>query len=91
VVVDGPRTVGDTLAGYVNGQFEELPASDVRQILVKRRAGGKTAALVAAGAVCALSVAYLVSGGGVFGNPEDKLDCGDDPDMCGCPNAPPGC
>jgi len=49
VVVSGPRTFGDTLVGYVDGEFEEMPAADLKQIRMKQRARGKTAALLAAG------------------------------------------
>lgn len=89
VVVSGPRTFGDTLVGYVNGEFEEMPAADLKQIRVKQRARGKTAALIAAGAVGAAGFAYLISNVGSYINPEDRLDCEDNPDQPGCPGAVP--
>ena len=64
VVVDGPQMFGDTLVGYVNGRFEELPAADVRRLVMRAPARGRTAALVAGGALGLAAVVYLVSGGG---------------------------
>lgn len=63
-VVDGPRLYGDTLVGYVNGRFEEMSAAGLTQMRVRRRAGGRTAALIAAGAVGAAALVYVLSGSG---------------------------
>jgi hypothetical protein len=88
VVVSGPQTFGDTLVGYVNGQFEEMPGVGLKQMLVRRSARGRTAALVAAGAVGIAALAALVSGAGDYRNPADRHDCYDDPEAPGCPLAP---
>ena len=32
VVVDGPRAFGDTLVGMVNGQLEEMPATELKKV-----------------------------------------------------------
>ena len=85
VVVETPRMFGDTLVGYVNGEFEELPATDLKQMRVRRMAGGKTTGLVAASAAGAFTFVYLVTGKGSYFNPEVLLDCDDDPDQRGCP------
>lgn len=88
VVVSGPQAFGDTLVGYVNGQFEEMPTVGVKQLLVKRPAKGKTAALIAAGLLGVSAVVILVSGSGDYRNPADLHDCYDDPEAPGCPLAP---
>jgi hypothetical protein len=90
VIVSGPRTFGDTLVGYVNGQFEELLSTDVKQIIVRRPARTRTFALVAVGLVSVGAVAAAVSG--TFSghrDPERLLDCEDDPFQPGCPLGPP--
>ena len=89
VVVSGPRTFGDTLVGYVNGRFEEMPATGLQRMMVRRPARGKTAALLAVSLVGVGALAALVAGVGDFKNPEDKLDCEDDPYQPGCPLGPP--
>jgi len=88
VIVSGPQTFGDTLVGYVNGQFEEIPVASLQKIVVRRRAGGKTAALVAAGALGIAALAVAISSSGDYRNPADLLDCDDDPDQLGCPGNP---
>lgn len=85
VVVSGPRTFGDTLVGYINGQFEEMPAADFKRISVKQAARGKTFALIAASAVAAGAVAYLITNTGSYVDPATKLDCDDNPEQPGCP------
>jgi len=75
--------------GYVDGEFEEMPAADLKQIRMKQRARGKTAALLAAGVVGAAAMAYLITNTGSYVNPADNLDCADDPDQPGCPGYVP--
>jgi len=89
VVVTGPRAFGDTLMGYVDGQFEEMLAADLKQIRMKQRARGKTAALLAAGAVGAAALAYMVFSTGDYRDPAANLDCEDGPEQPGCPGVPP--
>jgi hypothetical protein len=89
IVVSGPQTVGDTLLGYVNGQFEEIPASSLQAMQVKHRDKKKTAALVVAGLAGVAAMAIMVSGAGDHNNPEDTRDCEDDYYQPGCPGGPP--
>jgi hypothetical protein len=84
VVVSGPQVIGDTLVGYVNGKFEELPAADLKQVRMKAPARVQTAALIVATAVGIGMFAMLATGSGVFHNPADNLDCDDNPDQVGC-------
>lgn len=88
VIVSGPQTFGDTLVGYVNGQFEEIPAATLQKIVVRRRSSGKTAALLVGGALGVAAIAYMVSSSGLFNDPQALLDCEDDPYQPGCPLAP---
>jgi putative N-acetylmannosamine-6-phosphate epimerase len=89
VVVAGPQAIGDTLMGYVNGEWQEIPATSLQQLVVKRRDKKKTAALVAAGLVGVATFAYMVSSSGDHVNPEALADCEDDPELPGCPLGPP--
>lgn len=72
--INGPQVYNDTLVGYVNGQFTEMPAADVRKMAVKRPARAKTIALFAAGTVGAAVIGYWISGVGDR-NPRDDIDC----------------
>lgn len=89
LVVETPRIFGDTLVGYVNGEFQELPNNDMREFRVKRMATGKTTLLITAAAAAAGTFVVLVTGTGNFFNPADNLDCDDDPEQRGCPGALP--
>ena len=64
VVVSHPQVLGDTLVGFVNRKYEVMPATDLTQVLVRRPAGGRTAALLVAATVGLAGVVHLVAGSG---------------------------
>jgi len=53
---------GDKLRGYIDGQYKQLPASDLQEIGVRQFSTGRAVALVAAGAAAAVAVGVMVSG-----------------------------
>jgi hypothetical protein len=62
VRVDGPRMFGDTVVGMVDGQYTEIPLTDVTQLMARRADKGRTIALaVAGGAVTAGVVAAILT------------------------------
>lgn len=63
VRVTGPQLLGDTLVGYVNGKYEEIPTSQFKQVRAERVATGKTAALVAVIAAGFGGMVYALIGG----------------------------
>jgi hypothetical protein len=75
VEVSGPQMFGDTLVGYVGGDFQELPTSDIKQVVVKRAAKGKTMALVAASIAGGAAIAVVISGAGA--RPKFEVNCDD--------------
>lgn len=64
VLVEGPQLVGDTLVGYVNGKYEEIPTAQFKQVVVKKAATTRTVLLVSAIAVGFGGMAYAMTGGG---------------------------
>jgi hypothetical protein len=92
VILETPRVFGDTLVGYINGEFQELSVTELKPQLyrVRQMAGVRTAGLVVASALSVGTFVFLVSGAGSHVNPEDTKDCDDDPYQPGCPLAPPG-
>lgn len=86
IVVETPRVFGDTLVGYINGEFQELPNTDMTGFKVKRMAGAKTAGLIGASAAAVGVFVVMVTGTGNFFDPQTNLDCEDDPNQVGCPN-----
>lgn len=81
--IAGPQVYGDTIVGYVNGQFRELPNSTVKQVTVRRLARAKTIALIAAGTAAATGIAVWMAGSGIFGR-DQYVDCMDVPDDPAC-------
>lgn len=89
IVVETPRVFGDTLVGYINGEFQELPNTGMTGFKVRRMAGAKTAGLVGATALGVGVFVVLVTGTEKYIDPASLLDCDDDPDQPGCPGAIP--
>ena len=81
--ISGPQVYGDTIVGYVNGQFREVPQSSVKQVAVRRLNRGKTIALIAASTAAATGIAVWMSGSGLFSD-RDDVDCNDVPDDPRC-------
>jgi hypothetical protein len=85
IVVETPRVFGDTLVGYINGEFQELPNTDMTGFKVKRMAGARTAGLVGATAAAVGVFVVMVTGTDPFFDPQVNLDCDDEPNQVGCP------
>ena len=68
-VVWGPRVIENRLVGWVDGEYQVMPATDVQQVLVKRPARGRTAAAIAAGTVGAAALVYMLTGSGNYKDP----------------------
>ena len=83
VVMNGPQVFGDTLVGYIGGQFYELPTADIERVTIKRSAKGKTIALVAASIAGAAAIGVVISGLGEQSF-AGMVDCNDEPDDPRC-------
>ena len=46
LLLEGPRLLGDTLVGFVGGEYREFLPGEVRGVQVRRPASGRTALLV---------------------------------------------
>jgi hypothetical protein len=77
VEVAAPKLVGDRLGGFVDGKYQVLEFSDVKQMEMRVPARGRTFALVGAGVVGAVAITYLLSGAGEGGDPchNESSDC----------------
>ena len=62
VQVSGPQVYGDTLVGYMDGAFREVPTATIKQVVVKRPARAKTIGLIAASTAVATVVGVWISG-----------------------------
>src|SRR3989442_5970170 len=68
VVMQLPKLLGDTLVGYVNGDYQEMTLSQAKQVNARVAANGRTAVAVAAAVsgVAVASALMIGSGGAVF-------------------------
>jgi len=74
VEVSHPQVLGDTLVGFVNRKYEVMPGANLTEVLVRRSAGGRTAALLAVSGVGLAGIAYLIAGSGKSG-PDVNAKC----------------
>lgn len=85
VEVSGPQVMGDTVVGYVKGEYHELPLANVTGVTVQKTSAGKTLALVASSMVVLGGLAYVVASAS---NKEDTtgamINCQDNPNAPGC-------
>lgn len=84
VEVSGPQVFGDTLVGYVEGEFLELPTADLRRAVVRRPARARTIGLALAGTALTAAMIALVAGGEDYSNPAHFTDCDDNPEDPAC-------
>jgi len=83
--ISGPQVFGDTVVGYVNGQYQEVKFNNVGQVRVRQNANGKTALLIIGGAAGVVGIAWFVSGLGAATQTGNVVtDCDDDPTQPGC-------
>ena len=59
-----PKLLGDTLVGYVDGDYREMQLSQVKQMNAKVPAGGRTALAIGAGVLGVVAIGAVVSGTG---------------------------
>ena len=71
IVVAGPQVFGNKLVGFVDGKYREMPAGDLKQLVMQSPARVRTTALVIAGAIGIATFAYLLTGSGDYVNPCD--------------------
>jgi hypothetical protein len=64
VIVHGPQLLDNRLAGFIDGKYQVMPAANVQSLHVRRSAPGRTAALVAVGAMGVAAAVVAISGTG---------------------------
>jgi hypothetical protein len=62
VMVAGPQVVGDTVVGYINGVYEEMPAAQLTQVMVETPAKTRTYLLVGGITVALGGMVYALIG-----------------------------
>ena len=57
-----PRLLGDTLVGYVNGEYQEMILSQTKQVQARVPQPGRTVLAIGAGVAGVVGVAFLIAG-----------------------------
>lgn len=83
VLITGPQVVGDTLVGYVEGQYQEIPKSQFSELRVQKNATSRTVLLVSAIAVGFGGMVYAMTGSGSGGKGQSDT-CDKHPDYPEC-------
>lgn len=81
-IVEAPQVVGDTIVGYVNGVYEEMPSTKFSQIVVEKNATTRTILLVGAATVGLGGMIYALIGGKgdtAYGGPDYCEEHPEDP------------
>jgi hypothetical protein len=63
-VFEGPKLVGDTLAGFVRGEYREVPLAEVKSVSARQSAPGRTRTAIIVGSVATVGFMLLVATGG---------------------------
>lgn len=75
VMLEGPRLLGDTLVGFVDGEYREFLPGEVRGVDVRKPARGRTALLVSGMVVVgAFLIGALASTGPAGSQPSPEDD-----------------
>ena len=62
IVVQVPKLLGDTLVGYVNGDYQEMLLSQTKQVQTRRQAKGRTALALGAAVAGVAVLGVVISG-----------------------------
>ena len=63
ITVTGPRLMGDTIVGFVEGEYTELPLVEVKSVQAKQYSRPRTAAFLVGLTAVSVAVALLMTGG----------------------------
>ena len=84
-LIQGPQVVGDTVVGYINGQYEEVPSAQINKMIVQQPAKGRTALLAVGIGVGLGGFFYAITGAGGSGIKNATAgDCDKHPELIEC-------
>jgi hypothetical protein len=77
IAIEGPRVIGDTLVGFVLGEYTELPLIQVQSVRARQFSRSRTTALLIGMGALAVGLTFILSGGhGGALDPTDEEDIG---------------
>lgn len=72
VSIEGPQLMGDSIVGFIEGEYTEIPMSQIRSMQAKQYSRSRTTAFLAGMVAVAAAAIFLVSGG--TGSTSDQID-----------------
>jgi hypothetical protein len=72
IALEGPRLVGDTIVGFVEGEYTELPLAQIETMRARQFSRGRTTTLLAGMGALAVGLFFVLGGG--HGSAAEGLD-----------------
>ena len=72
IALEGPRLVGDTIVGFADGEYMELPLAQIETMRARQFSRGRTTTLVAGMSALAVGLFFVLGGG--HGSAVEGLD-----------------
>jgi hypothetical protein len=72
VAVDAPKLLGDSIVGFVEGDYVEIPIKDVKSMQARQYSRSRTTAFLLGAGALAVGLALIVTGG--LGSNSDMID-----------------
>ena len=63
IALEAPRVLGDTIVGFVEGEYTELPVTQIRTVQAKQFSRGRTTAFLVGMGVLAAGLTFVLAGG----------------------------
>jgi hypothetical protein len=70
--MDAPKLIGDSIVGFIEGEYTEIPIPQIRSMQARQYSRGRTVAFALGTAAAALGAFLLIKGGGGAGT--DMID-----------------
>jgi hypothetical protein len=62
--LDAPKLIGDSIVGFIEGEYTEIPIPQIRAMQARQYSRGRTVAFALGTAVVAVGAFLLIKGGG---------------------------
>jgi hypothetical protein len=75
--LDAPKLIGDSIVGFIEGEYTEIPIPQIRTMQARQYSRGRTVAFALGAAVAAVGAFLLIQGGhGATPDQTDEDDIG---------------
>lgn len=71
-VLEGPQLLGDSIVGFVEGEYTEIPIATIKSMQAKQYSRGRTTAFLVGAGAAVLALTFIITGG--MGSSYDMTD-----------------